>query len=71
MRLLHKLNYYGIGGGNFTWINEFPSERSQQVDLEGQKSTQKEVLSDVPKGTVLDPLLFLVCVNDIPDVVKA
>ena len=30
--LLHKLNYYGIRGGTLTWIKEFLSERSQQVD---------------------------------------
>ena len=36
----------------------------------GQNSTQKEVLSGMIQGTVLDPLLFLDFINDLPDVVK-
>ena len=59
IRLLHKLDYYGIRGGTLAWIKEFLSGRSQQVVLEGKKYSQKEVLSGVPQGTVLGQLLFL------------
>ena len=57
-RLLHKLDYYGIRGSFHKWINSWLSERTQQVVLDGQASDQVPVLSGVPKGPVLGPILF-------------
>ena len=49
------------------WINDFLINRLQQVGLKGSTSKTFSVSSGVPQGSVIEPLLFLVYVNDIPE----
>ena len=68
-RLLAKINHYGIQGQTYKWIESFLSDRSQQVIVDGAVSDKAPVVSGVPQGTVLGPLLLFI--NDLPDCAMA
>ena len=69
-KLLHKLSVYGILGNLLSLFLAFLLNLQQVVDINGAKSDPVAVLSSVPEGSVIGPILFLIYINDLCDCIK-
>ena len=66
-QLLSKIKSFGIDGKIFNWLEDWLKNRKQRVVLNGKSSNWQDVLSGIPQGSVIGPLLFLIYINDIDD----
>ena len=66
--ILHKLKYiYNVDGRMLKFLVNYLGGRQQCVIIENVKSSSKNVLSGVPQGSILGPILFILFINDMAE----
>ena len=66
--LLNKLSHYGIKGIPLTLIKSYLLNRQQYVQYNSTVSNYLTISTGVPQGSILEPLLFIIYINDLPHV---
>ena len=63
--LLYKLNYYGINDNAFKLLKNYLTNRKQYVVYNSQNSETLDISTGEPQGSILGPLFFSICINDL------
>ena len=68
--LLAKLNHYGIRGVSNDWFKSYLSNRNQYVSINGYESGLADLNCGAAQRSVLEPILFLLYINDLNQAIK-
>ena len=69
-RLCAKLRWYGFQDSEIKWFESYLDNRSQTVRYLGTLSESEIIPVGVPQGSILGPLLFILYINDLPEIVS-
>ena len=69
--LLGKCRSLGISGSSMDWIKSYLSAQVIVTSVDGQLSSPRSISSEVPQGSVLGPLFFLLYISSLPAAVQA
>ena len=68
--LLRKLKLIGLDNKSLNWFESYLSNRLQKTSISNTLSSPLPVSVGVPQGSILGPLLFIIYVNEMPNIVK-
>jgi hypothetical protein len=63
--LISKLQFYGVGGNSLKLLKDYLTNRQQYVVFNNHESEFRKIITGVPQGSILGPLLFIIYLNDI------